>query len=428
MKLTPTFFSSLFLITASFTQAQEITKTTKTGERNPDKFKQMYDLFATPNMYRTASGAPGPEYYQQQADYKIDVELDDKNQKLYGTETITYTNNAKESLDYLWVQLDQNEKARNSNSPLVESNKLDPAFSGQSFSRKYLEEDFDGGFKIEYVKDSKGNTMQYTVNQTMMRIELPNVLKFGEKISFSIKWWYNINNYTIDGGRSGYEHFEKDGNNLYVIAQFYPRMAVYNDVEGWQNMQFWGRGEFALTFGDYEVNITVPADHIMEGTGVIQNKSEVYSAEQMKRWALAETTFDKPVVIVTQEEAIQAEKGFSEQKVENDIKLWSQDPLSFLYYVRAANLPQIKGESVRIQAIIDGKPWETVMTFDRRESISVGSRNFEANVYRAENFQNGELKNKDNTFWISNDQSRYLLRVEAKLKVGSFAVALDRIL
>ena len=122
------------------------------------------------------------------------------------------------------------------------------------------------------------------------------------------------------------------------------------------------------------------------------------------------------------------EKGFSEQKVENDIKLWSQDPLSFLYYVRAANLPQIKGESVRIQAIIDGKPWETVMTFDRRESISVGSRNFEANVYRAENFQNGELKNKDNTFWISNDQSRYLLRVEAKLKVGSFAVALDRIL
>ena len=314
MKLTTTFFSSLFFITVSFTQAQEATKTAKTEERNPDKFKQMYDLFATPNMYRTASGAPGPEYYQQQADYKIDIELDDKNQKLYGTETITYTNNAKESLDYLWVQLDQNEKARNSNSPLVESNKIDPVFSAQSFSRKYLEEDFDGGFKIEYVKDSQGKVMQYTVNQTMMRIELPEVLKFGQKISFSIKWWYNINNYTIDGGRSGYEHFEKDGNNLYVIAQFYPRMAVYNDVEGWQNMQFWGSGEFALPFGNFEVNITVPADHILEATGTLLNRSEVFTPEQLKRYKLAEQSFDKPVIVVTQAEAEAREKGFSTAK------------------------------------------------------------------------------------------------------------------
>lgn len=314
MKLTTTFFSSLFFITVSFTQAQEATKTAKTEERNPDKFKQMYDLFATPNMYRTASGAPGPEYYQQQADYKIDIELDDKNQKLYGTETITYTNNAKESLDYLWLQLDQNEKARNSNSPLVESNKIDPVFSAQSFSRKYLEEDFDGGFKIEYVKDSQGKVMKYTVNQTMMRIELPEVLKFGEKISFSIKWWYNINNYTIDGGRSGYENFEKDGNNLYVIAQFYPRMAVYNDVEGWQNMQFWGSGEFALPFGNFEVNITVPADHILEATGTLLNRSEVFTPEQLKRYKLAEQSFDKPVIVVTQAEAEAREKGFSTAK------------------------------------------------------------------------------------------------------------------
>jgi hypothetical protein len=314
MKLATTFFSSLFFITVSFTQAQDATKTAKNEERNPDKFKQMYDLFATPNMYRTASGAPGPEYYQQQADYKIDIELDDKNQKLYGTETITYTNNAKESLDYLWLQLDQNEKARNSNSPLVESNKIDPVFSAQSFSRKYLEEDFDGGFKIEYVKDSQGKVMKYTVNQTMMRIELPQVLKFGEKISFSIKWWYNINNYTIDGGRSGYEHFEKDGNNLYVIAQFYPRMAVYNDVEGWQNMQFWGSGEFALPFGNFEVNITVPSDHILEATGTLLNRSEVFTAEQLKRYKLAEQSFDKPVIVVTQAEAEAREKGFSTAK------------------------------------------------------------------------------------------------------------------
>jgi hypothetical protein len=197
---------------------------------------------------------------------------------------------------------------------LVESNKIDPVFSAQSFSRKYLEEDFDGGFKIEYVKDSQGKVMQYTVNQTMMRIELPQVLKFGEKISFSIKWWYNINNYTIDGGRSGYEHFEKDGNNLYVIAQFYPRMAVYNDVEGWQNMQFWGSGEFALPFGNFEVNITVPADHILEATGTLLNRSEVFTAEQLKRYKLAEQSFDKPVIVVTQAEAEAREKGFSTAK------------------------------------------------------------------------------------------------------------------
>ena len=311
MKKIATFFLMLFM---SVLQAQETSKTSNSDYRNPDKFKQMYDLLATSTMYRTAAGAPGPEYYQQQADYKIDVELDDKNQKLYGTETITYTNNAKESLDYLWLQLDQNEKARNSNSPLVESNKTDSSISVKDFSRKYLEEDFDGGFRIDYVKDVNGKPMQYTINQTMMRIELPMFLKHGEKITFSIKWWYNINNYLLDGGRSGYEHFDKDGNNLYVLAQFYPRMAVYNDVEGWQNMQFWGSGEFALTFGNFEVNITVPADHILEATGTLLNRSEVFTREQLKRYAEAEKSFDNPVVVVTQAEAEAREKGFSTAK------------------------------------------------------------------------------------------------------------------
>ncbi len=294
--------------------AQEAPKATPSSERNPDKFKQMYDLLATPNMYRTASGAPGPEYYQQQADYKINVELDDKNTKLYGEETITYTNNAKESLDYLWLQLDQNQQSRKSLSPLVNGEKTDPAIGVQGFSRKYLEEKFDGGFNIEFVKDATGKPMQYTINQTMMRIELPKVLKHKEKITFSIKWWYNINNYLLDGGRSGYEHFDKDGNNLYILAQFYPRMAVYNDVEGWQNQQFWGSGEFTLPFGNFEVNITVPADHIMEATGTLLNRQEVFTAAQLARLATAEKTFDKPVVVVTQEEATAAEKGFSDKK------------------------------------------------------------------------------------------------------------------
>src|SRR5690606_9708704 len=146
------------------------------------------------------------------------------------------------------------------------------------------------------------------------RIDLPTPLAGGSKISFSIKWWYNINDYMKIGGRSGYEHFPKDGNNLYVLAQFFPRMAVYNDVEGWQNMQFWGSGEFALPFGNYEVNITVPADHFLDATGVLQNMSEVYTAEQLKRYKLAEKSYDNPVMIVTKAEAEKNEKGFSTKK------------------------------------------------------------------------------------------------------------------
>lgn len=284
------------------------------GHGDNNKFSQMYDLLATPNMFRTASGAPGPAYYQQQADYKIDVELDDKNTKLYGTETITYTNNSPDVLEYLWVQLDQNQHAADSPSKLVDSQKMNEAYSPAGFSREYLQQQFDGGFKLEYVKDALGKPMKYTVNQTMMRIDLPTPLKHSEKVSFSIKWWYNINNYQVIGGRSGYEHFDKDGNNLYVIAQFYPRMAVYNDVEGWQNMQFWGAGEFTLPFGNFEVNITTPADHILDGTGDLQNRAEVLTAEQVKRWDLATKTFDKPVVVVTQDEATASEKGFSTKK------------------------------------------------------------------------------------------------------------------
>jgi hypothetical protein len=293
--------------------AQEIPKTKESGHVDSNKFRQMYNEFATPNMYRTASGAPGPEYYQQQADYKMDIELDDKNKKLYGKETITYTNNAKESLDYLWIQLDQNVMAKTSKTPLVRESKIDAAISVAGFSKSFLEEKFDGGFKIDYVKDALGKPISYTVNETMMRINLDKPLAKGQKFVLNIKWWFNVNNYMIDGGRSGYEQFT-DGNRLYVLAQFFPRMAVYNDVEGWQNNQFWGQGEFALPFGNYDVNITVPADHVMEATGDLMNRSAVFTPEQVKRYALAQTSYENPVIIVTQAEAIATEKGFSDKK------------------------------------------------------------------------------------------------------------------
>nr|WP_315173334.1 M1 family metallopeptidase [uncultured Flavobacterium sp.] len=309
--------ATLLLLFPAMLFAQE--KTTPTppkqqGKYDTNKFSQMYDLLATPNMFRTAAGAPGPAYYQQQADYKIDIELDDKNSKISGAETITYTNNSPDKLEYLWLQMDQNQAAKNSQSPLAESERVEQVMAPGKFANEYLKQGLDRGFKLEHVKDAKGNPMTYTVNQTMMRIDLPTPMKPGEKITFSIKWWYNINNYQQDGGRSGYEFFEKDGNKLYVIAQFYPRMAVYNDVEGWQNQQFWGSGEFALPFGNFDVNITVPADHVMEATGELLNPSEVFSAEQMKRYEQAKKSFDNPVVIVTQAEAEAAEKGFSTQK------------------------------------------------------------------------------------------------------------------
>lgn len=304
--------SVVFISSGIYAQEQE-TSAPKKGHTNNNKFKQLYDEFSTPNVYRAASGAPGHAYYQQQADYKMDIVLDDKNAKLSGFETITYTNNSPDVLKYLWVQLDQNKRAKDSKSPMIEGGNVDPVLYPSQFTKKFLSDPFDGGFNIEAVSDSKGSPLPHMINRTMMRVELPKPMVTGDEFTFSIKWWYNINDHVKHGGRSGYEYFPKDGNRAYVIAQFFPRMAVYSDVEGWQNSQFWGRDEFALTFGDYEVNITVPADHILDGTGVLTNRKEVFSKEMMNRYEQAKKSYDTPVLIVTQEEAEAAEKGFSNQ-------------------------------------------------------------------------------------------------------------------
>ncbi|RNC91660.1 MAG: M1 family peptidase [Allomuricauda sp.] len=307
--------SFLFLFGASLIAQEEGEKEArKPGHYNQSKFKQLYEEFSTPNTYRSASGAPGPDYYQQQADYVMNIELDDKNAKLYGEETITYHNNSPDDLEFLWVQLDQNVRAKDSKSPLRNGGGVPLAYRAGSFAGQYLTEPFDGGFNIEWVKDAAGKPLSYTINQTMMRINIPTALKSGEQMSFAIKWWYNIPDHTINRARSGFEYFQKDGNRAYVIAQFFPRMAVYSDVEGWQNHQFWGSGEFALPFGDYEVNITVPADHVLDATGVLQNRKEVFSRDMMKRYEQAKKSYDKPVLIVTQAEAEAAEQGFSEKK------------------------------------------------------------------------------------------------------------------
>mgnify|MGYP002007937031 CR=1 FL=1 len=297
------------LIFSFFASAQENT--------NTSKFKQLSEILPTPNVYRTASGAPGHEYYQQKADYVINVQLDEKNHVITGDETVTYTNNSPDVLNYLWIQLDQNVRKKNSASQLTSSGSMDDNMSFWSLKRMHDRINFDGGFNLEHITDVNGNNLPFTVNETMMRIEPPKPLKQGQSFSFKIKYSYNINDRMKIGGRSGYEYFEDEGNSIYTIAQFFPRMAVYNEVEGWQNKQFLGRGEFTLPFGDYKVNITVPADHIVSATGELKNASSVLTKTQIKRWERAKNNYKEPVIIVTQDEATENEKDKSES-----LKTW----------------------------------------------------------------------------------------------------------
>lgn len=276
------------------------------------KFEQLGTTLPSPNQYRTGSGAPGPDYWQQQADYKIAVELDDENQKVTGSETITYTNNSPSTLKYLWLQLDQNVRKNNSvGSQVNGSQRISSrakSVSGAFVQSTTGDYGYDGGFKLQSVTDVAGNELTHLVNNTMMKISLPQPLKTGESYSFKISWYYNVNNRATRGGRSGYEYFEEDKNYLYTIAQFYPRMAVYDDVNGWQNKQFLGSGEFALSFGNFEVAITVPSDHMVASTGTLQNPSDVLTKDELRRFERAKKSFDKPVIIRTEKEARSLEK------------------------------------------------------------------------------------------------------------------------
>ena len=293
------------------------------GEWN-QKFEQLGTMLPTPNAYRTASGAPGIDYWQQRADYKIDVTIDDENQMLYGEEVITYFNNSPDVLRYLWVQLDQNVRANDSNTPLVTPSTMSNSYSGkrlQSLTNSFTNakgEKYNGGYEISYVKDLNNKNLNYSIVSTMMRIDLEKPMSTGDSYTFKIKWSYEINDRMKLGGRGGYEYFPKDGNFSYTIAQWFPRMAVYDDKEGWQNKQFLGRGEFALAFGDYELNITVPADFVVAATGSLQNPEEVLTKKELERYEKAKQTFDKPVIITTQEEAIKKEKN----PIKNKTKTW----------------------------------------------------------------------------------------------------------
>jgi hypothetical protein len=281
---------------------------------NYNKFKQLKEEIATPNVYRTAAGAPGHQYYQNEADYTMNITLNDQLQKITGSETIKYHNNSPDRLEYLWIQLDQNKRAQNSDSYKIQTGGVN---SLNTRSIKNMNPDFEGGFNITSVTNTDGSVLSYTIHKTMMRINLPQSLNSKETFEFNIDWWYNINNRLEIGGRSGYEYFEEDNNYLYTIAQFFPRMCVYNDTEGWQNKQFLGTGEFTLPFGDYDVSISVPTDHIVAATGELVNAKEILNSEQLDRLEKARNSDKEPVFIVTEKEAIKNEKG-----VKKGLKKW----------------------------------------------------------------------------------------------------------
>ncbi len=294
--------SAVALTTFSFAQQWE------------GKFEQLGQELPTPNSYRTGSGAPGVNYWQQRADYKIDVEINDETQVLTGSEIITYYNQSPDVLTYLWVQLDQNVRTKGNLDDVTNTGSVRDSIPAKFFESRMGAIDYEGGYKISNVKSADGKALDYTINRTMMRIDLPSPLNPGATFTFSLDWSYQIYDRMMINGRGGYEYFPEDGNYAYTCAQWFPRMAVYDDYEGWQNKQFIGRGEFALVFGDYEVNITVPSDHIVAATGELQNPKKVLTKTQLGRLEQAENTFDNPVFIVTQEEAVENEKSRSKKK------------------------------------------------------------------------------------------------------------------
>jgi hypothetical protein len=284
------------------------------GSNHGSKFEALGAILPTPNEYRTASGAPGPKYWQQRCDYDIKASLDEDKQILTGNETVTYFNNSPNELTYLWLQLDENEHSSKNNANYQDASTMQKIVSDQTVDRmERASQPNDYGENIVKLTDALGKPLHYTINKTMMRIELPAILKPGQKFIFKVDWNYHISDRMKFGGRGGFEYFPEDGNYLFTITQWYPRLCVYSDFQGWQNNQFTGRGEFALTFGNFNVQMTVPADHVIGATGECQNYQQVLTPAQFARWQKAQTS-KEPVEIVTLDEANARLKTKSKEK------------------------------------------------------------------------------------------------------------------
>jgi len=277
------------------------------GSNHGNKFEQLGTTLSTPNEQRTASGAPGVKYWQQRADYDIKCSLDEQKLQLTGAEKITYFNNSPDALTYIWLQLDENQHSNVNNANYQSSTQLPEIATTKTIDQAVISNTDNGnGVSILKITDALGKELKYTVNKTMMRVEMPVPLKSGQQFIFNVNWKYKITDRMSEGGRGGYEYFPEDGNYLFTMTQWYPRLCVYSDFQGWQNHQFAGRGEFALTFGNFKVQMTVPADHVVGGTGECINYSAVLSPAELAKYNQAKTATE-PVEIVTLDQAKKAE-------------------------------------------------------------------------------------------------------------------------
>ncbi len=346
-----------------------------------DKFRQLEEILPTPNSYRSAAGEPGPDYWQQRVDYNIDVTLDDASQSISGFETIRYRNQSPHALRYLWVQIDPNIFAPDSDANRTRGTRSFSSGRVSTFEMEALMErqKFDGGCKIESVTDLQDRPLTTFVVDTMMRVDLPEVVLSGQEFALKIRWSYKINNARLLSGRTGYEYFEKDDNYIYEIAQWFPRLAAYTDVTGWQHKQYLGQGEFTLEFGDYNVRITAPADHIVAATGVLLNPEQVLTPAQQERFASAREA-ERPVFIVTPEEALanQADKS-------SEAKTWiyrAEDVRDFAFASSRKFIWDAQGHNVndnRVMAMSyypnEGEPlWSKYSTHAIIHTLNVYSR------------------------------------------------------
>jgi hypothetical protein len=305
------FFFLVFSVLTLCIDAQDVKN--NPGSNHGNRFEQLGTILPTPNEYRTASGAPGSKYWQQRCDYDIVCELDEANRKLTGKETLTYFNNSPDVLTYLWLQLDENQHSSVNNAGFQTSNFMSKSLTESDLERFSGKRDKEYGHNISKVTNAMGTALSFTINKTMMRVELPTPLKPGQQFVFKIDWNYFISDRMKYGGRGGFEYFPEDGNDIYTMTQWFPRLCVYSDFQGWQHHQFTGSGEFALVFGNYKVAMTVPADHVVMATGQGQNYPQILSAKEMARWQQAQTAKDV-VEIVTLAEAKAKEKQKSTQK------------------------------------------------------------------------------------------------------------------
>lgn len=350
------------------------------------KFQQLDTLLPTPTAQRPATGAPGSGYWQNRADYDIRATLDDEKRTITGEATVTYRNASPDTLDYLWLQLDQNYFSKKSDSRLTPNTKREvdlKRFSYGALDRLLAYKSYDGEMKITALTDGQGKGLPHAVVKTMLRLDLPEPLKPGVDFTFKIAWSYPINDAKRIMARTGYEHFKEDGNAIYTIAQWFPRLAAYTDYAGWINKQFLGTGEFTLEFGDYKVALTTPDDHVVAATGTLQNEKEVLSETQRERLRQAETETRKPVFIVTPDEARAAEKGRPKGTktwvfhAENVRDFAFASSRKFVWDAMAVAGAQVKGRPVMAMSLYpkEGMPlWDKYSTHAIAHAIEVYSR------------------------------------------------------